>query len=151
MTSMANAGTTAHLNPDTGIAAAEREGVRLTSPDRVAYPGQGVTKGELVAYYDAVAERMLPYIKERPLSLVRCPQGSAKFCFFQKHDTGGFPEVMKTVAIAEKDGQVDSYFYVADLAGIIGGVQMNVLEFHLWVEAAKYRKARAHHLRHRSR
>jgi len=121
-----------HLDPAKGVAAAERLGIRLTSPDRIAYPGQGVTKGELVAYYDAVANAMLPYIKDRPLSLVRCPQGRAKACFFQKHDTGGFPAAMKTVEIAEKDGSKESYFYVSDLSGIVAAVQMNTLEFHLW-------------------
>lgn len=115
-----------------GIEAAEREHVRLTSPDRVEYPGQGVTKGMLAAYYAAVAHRMLPYAANRPLSLVRCPQGRAKYCFFQKHDSGGFPEAFKTVEIAEKDGKLQDYFYIDDTAGLIAGVQMNVLEFHLW-------------------
>jgi len=121
-----------HLDPAKGEAVAEKLGVRLTSPERVAYPGQGVTKGELVAYYDAVSEAMLPYIVDRPLSLVRCPQGRSKYCFFQKHDTGGFPPAMKTVEITEKDGSKESYFYVSDLSGIVAAVQMNTLEFHLW-------------------
>lgn len=115
-----------------GIAAAERLGVRLTSPDRVVYPGQGVTKARLVAYYEAVAPRMLPHIVNRPLSLVRCPQGRAKACFFQKHASGGFPEQFKDVAIKEKDGEVEDYMYVEDLDGILAGVQMNTLEFHIW-------------------
>jgi bifunctional non-homologous end joining protein LigD len=122
----------ADLSEAAGTAAAERAGVRLTSPDRVEYPGQGVTKGMLAAYYAAVAKRMLPYIADRPLSLVRCPQGRAKYCFFQKHDSGGFPDAFKTVEIAEKDGKLEDYFYINDLAGLIAGVQMNVLEFHLW-------------------
>ena len=115
-----------------GIAAAEKAGIKLTSPDRVVYPGQGVTKADLVAYYAAVAERMLPYIENRPLSLLRCPQGRAKYCFFQKHDTGGFPDAMQSLDIAEKDGEKESYFYITDLAGLIAGTQMNVLEWHLW-------------------
>ncbi len=120
------------LSPQAGIHAAEAAGVRLTSPDRVVYPGQGVTKADLVAYYAAVAERMLPYIEQRPLSLVRCPQGRAKYCFFQKHDTGAFPDQMKHIPIAEKDGHTEEYFYIEDLAGLIAGTQMNVLEWHLW-------------------
>jgi bifunctional non-homologous end joining protein LigD len=124
--------TGAELSEAQGIAAAERAHVRLTSPDRVEYPGQGVTKGMLAAYYAAVAHRMLPYAANRPLSLVRCPQGRAKYCFFQKHDSGGFPDAFKTVEIAEKDGKLQDYFYIDDLAGLIAGVQMNVLEFHLW-------------------
>jgi bifunctional non-homologous end joining protein LigD len=123
---------TASLSADAGINAAEAAGVKLTSPDRVIYPGQGVTKGDLVAYYAAVAERMLPYIENRPLSLLRCPQGRAKYCFFQKHDTGGFPDQMKSVLITEKDGTQEDYFYIENLAGLIAGTQMNVLEWHLW-------------------
>ncbi|MCR6671961.1 non-homologous end-joining DNA ligase [Devosia ginsengisoli] len=120
------------LDPKAGIAAAEAAGIKLTSPDRVVYPGQGVTKADLVAYYAAVAERMLPYIENRPLSLLRCPQGRSKFCFFQKHDTGGFPDAMASSPITEKDGSTDNYFYVKDLAGLIAGTQMNVLEWHVW-------------------
>jgi len=123
---------TVSLTEADGIAAADKQGVHFTSPDRVEYPGQGVTKGILAAYYAVVAERMLPYIADRPLSLVRCPQGRSKACFFQKHDSGGFPAQMKKVAIAEKDGHVEDYFYIDDLPGLIAGVQMNVLEFHLW-------------------
>ncbi|WP_316356590.1 DNA ligase D [Devosia sp.] len=120
------------LDGKAGISAAEAAGIRLTSPDRVVYPGQGVTKADLVAYYAAVAERMLPYVEKRPLSLLRCPQGRAKYCFFQKHDTGGFPDAMKSVMITEKDGSKEDYFYIEDLAGLIAGTQMNVLEWHLW-------------------
>lgn len=120
------------LNPNSGLAAAAAAGIKLTSPDRVVYPGQGVTKADLVAYYAAVAERMLPYVENRPLSLLRCPQGRSKFCFFQKHDTGGFPDAMASSPITEKDGSTDNYFYVTDLAGLIAGTQMNVLEWHLW-------------------
>lgn len=115
-----------------GMAAAERLGVRLTHPERVVFPEQGVSKAEIVAYYEAVADRMLPHIVRRPLSLVRCPQGRSKHCFFQKHDSGGFPDEIKKVPIAEKDGKVEDYLYVEDLAGIIAAVQMNTLEFHIW-------------------
>ncbi len=115
-----------------GEAVAEKLGVRLTSPDRVVYPGQGITKAQLVAYYEDVAEVMLPHIKDRPLSLVRCPQGRTKHCFFQKHDTGGFPEQMHSKSITEKDGDRKDYFHVDDLAGLVAGTQMNVLEWHIW-------------------
>lgn len=116
----------------TGIAAAKAAGIDLTHPERVVYPGQGVTKADLVAYYAAVAERMLPYAANRPLSLLRCPQGPQKYCFFQKHDTGGFPDAMKSLPIVEKDGTKENYFYIENLAGLIAGTQMNVLEWHLW-------------------
>lgn len=120
------------LTDEAGMAAAEAAGIKLTSPDRVIYPGQGVTKADLVAYYAAVADRMLPYAANRPLSLLRCPQGRAKYCFFQKHDTGGFPDAMKSLLVTEKDGGEEDYFYIDNLAGLIAGTQMNVLEWHLW-------------------
>ncbi|WP_375452559.1 DNA ligase D [uncultured Devosia sp.] len=125
------------LHSKAGILAAQAAGIHFTSPDRIIYPGQGVTKGDLAAYYAAVADRMLPYIENRPLSLLRCPQGRAKYCFFQKHDTGGFPDVMKSILITEKDGQKEDYFYLDNLAGLLGGTQMNVLEWHLWGARAK--------------
>jgi bifunctional non-homologous end joining protein LigD len=110
----------------------EIAGVRLSHPEKVLYPSQGLTKFDLASYYQAVAERMLPYIQDRPLSLVRCPQGRAQKCFFQKHDTGGFPDAMKTVRIEEGSGAVEDYYYVDSLAALIAGVQMGVLEFHIW-------------------
>lgn len=115
-----------------GIAAAAKRRIRLTSPDRVVFPEQGVTKAMLVAYYAAIADRMLPYVADRPLALLRCPQGRAKQCFFQKHDTGGFPSAMHTIDIADNQGTVDEYFYVTSVDGLIAGTQMNVLEWHLW-------------------
>lgn len=111
---------------------AVRSGIRITSPDKVLFPGQGLTKADLVAYYEAVAETMLAYAARRPLSLVRCPQGRSRKCFFQKHDTGGFPDAMRHVMIAESSGAEEQYFYVADSAGLVAGVQMGVLEFHIW-------------------
>jgi bifunctional non-homologous end joining protein LigD len=108
-----------------------RAGIRITHPDRVVFGEQGLTKRDLADYYVKVAERMLPHLAKRPLSLVRCPAGSQK-CFFQKHDTGGFPDAIKRMNITEATGGGGIYFYVTDLAGIIGCVQMGVMEFHIW-------------------
>ena len=115
-----------------GIAAAQRLGVALTHPERPEYPDDGVTKAQLIAYYDAVAERMLPHIVKRPLSLVRSPRGGIERTFFQKHDSGGFPAQFKRIAIIEPNGSGEDSLYVDDLAGIAAGVQMNTLEFHIW-------------------
>ena len=114
----------------TGIAIAERLGVRVTHPDRPATPDSAITKAQLIAYYEAVADRMLPHLARRPLSLVRIPHGSRPF--FQKHDTGGFPDAMKRVAIALKESDRQDHFYIDDLAGIAAAVQMSTLEFHIW-------------------
>lgn len=120
------------LSDQMGIDAAAQASIKLSSPDKILYPGQGVSKAKLAAYYAAVAGAMLPYIAQRPLSLVRCPAGRAKHCFFQKHDTGGFSQGMKTIAITEKDGAAADYFTLTSLKGLLAGVQMGVLEFHIW-------------------
>jgi bifunctional non-homologous end joining protein LigD len=109
-----------------------RSGVRVTSPGKILFPAQGLTKGDLVSYYEAMAELMLPHLGNRPLSLVRCPQGRSRKCFFQKHDSGGFPAELKRVMIAESSGAEEQYFYINDVKGIVAGVQMGVLEFHIW-------------------
>ncbi|HET6629033.1 MAG TPA: DNA ligase D [Woeseiaceae bacterium] len=110
----------------------ELHGVRLTNADRVLYREQGVTKADLVRYYDAIAKRMLPLMERHPLSLVRCPKGTGDKCFFQKHASGGFPEALKEVPIRESSGKEEEYLYVDDVAGLIAGVQMGTLEFHIW-------------------
>ena len=62
---------------------AEIAGVRLTHPDKILYPDQGLSKRELAEYLEVVAKRMLPFASGHPLSLVRCPQGIGGKCFFQ--------------------------------------------------------------------
>lgn len=106
--------------------------IRLTHPDRIVFPDQGVSKADLAAYYDAVSHRMLPHTAGHPLSLVRCPQGRSKKCFYQKHASAGFPDAIKPVEITESDGKPESYLYVTDAAGLVAAVQMGTLEFHIW-------------------
>ncbi|MFU1477134.1 DNA ligase D [Roseovarius sp. C7] len=107
-------------------------GVRVTSTGRIVYPEAGVTKGQVAAYYAAVAERMLEQAGDRPLSLVRCPDGRAGECFFQKHAGKGFPDGVRSLPITEKDGDTEDYLYVASPEGLIGAAQMGTLEFHIW-------------------
>ncbi|MDN2568527.1 DNA ligase D, partial [Aquibium sp. A9E412] len=107
-------------------------GIRLSSPDKVLFAGQGVTKADLAAHYERVAERMMPLVENRLVSLVRCPQGRSKSCFFQRHGHKGFPEALKRMEIAEADGKRDSYLFAEDLAGLVAAVQMGTLEFHIW-------------------
>ncbi len=110
----------------------ELHGVRLTNADRILYREQGLTKADLVRYYDAIAKRMLPLMARHPLSLVRCPKGTGEKCFFQKHASDGFPEALKEVPIRESSGKKEDYLYVDDVAGLVAGVQMGTLEFHIW-------------------
>ncbi|WP_315763700.1 DNA ligase D [Sphingomonas sp. Y38-1Y] len=106
--------------------------VKISSREREIFPGDGITKGELADYYAAMAGLMLPWLARRPISLVRCPQGRAKQCFFQKHDAGSFGGHVHHVDIHEKDGSVEPYLYVEDAAGMLACVQMGTIEFHGW-------------------
>jgi bifunctional non-homologous end joining protein LigD len=106
--------------------------VAISNPDRVIYPESGETKGQLAAYYEAIAPLMLTHMADRPVSLVRCPQGRAKKCFFQKHDTGGIGDHVRHVPISEKDGGTEDYLWFDDMSGLIQCVQMGTIEFHGW-------------------
>lgn len=107
------------------------EGVRLTHPDRVLYPEQGITKLALARYYGAIRDWIVPELRNRPLSLVRCPTGEGGTCFYQKHVGAGVPDSIGRVEIAEKLGK-RTCLVVEDLAGLIATVQIGVLELHPW-------------------
>lgn len=106
--------------------------VAISNRERVIFPESGQTKGELADYYAAVAPLMLPFAANRPISLVRCPQGRAKKCFFQKHDSGSFGDHVHHIPIREKDGGNEDYLYVENAAGLLQCVQMGTIEFHGW-------------------
>ncbi|MEA3037422.1 MAG: bifunctional non-ous end joining protein LigD [Sphingomonadales bacterium] len=114
------------------VAVPAEDRVKITNPERVVFPDEGITKSELADYFRRVAPLMLPWASERPLTLVRCPQGRAKKCFFQKHDAGTFGRHVHHVPIEEKKGEVQDYLYIDDPAGLISCVQMGAIEFHGW-------------------
>jgi bifunctional non-homologous end joining protein LigD len=113
----------------------EIAGMKLTHPERILYPDEGITKRDLALYYERIADWVLPHLVGRPLSLVRCPEGSGKPCFYQKHAHQGTPEVLRRVRIKEGTGTVEgvgTYLYIDGLPGLIALVQMGVLEVHPW-------------------
>lgn len=108
------------------------EDFRVTNRERVIFPETGQTKGELADYYAEIAPLMLPFAANRPISLVRCPQGRGKKCFFQKHDSGSFGADVHHVPIVEKDGGAEDYLYIDNPGGLVACVQMGTIEFHGW-------------------
>ncbi|MER9332901.1 DNA ligase D [Mesorhizobium sp. M0293] len=122
----------ATIDPGIGKEIAAAVGVKLTHPDKVMYPGTKVTKATLAAYYAVVAEKMLPHIQDRPLSLVRDTDGDLQQTFFQKHKLPGMPKAIHDGQLEKMSGKESRILWVDDLAGLIAGVQMNVLEFHIW-------------------
>uniref|UniRef100_A0A183CAL4 ATP-dependent DNA ligase n=1 Tax=Globodera pallida TaxID=36090 RepID=A0A183CAL4_GLOPA len=113
------------------------EGVAFSNLHKVLYPELELTKKDLAVYYQKVANRMLPLVNDRLLSLVRCPDGRTEGrrgkSWYEKH-CRNFPDVMKLVNVKETrtSGQKSSYACVTGLASLIAGVQMGVLEFHIW-------------------
>lgn len=97
----------------------------LTHPDKLLYPNADVRKADLAAYYAAIAPRLLPFLKGRPLMALRCPEGTEGACFFQKHWTQSVPP-----GIQASNGE--PYFRVESAAGLRALAQWNVLELHAW-------------------
>ncbi|MFN8607111.1 MAG: non-homologous end-joining DNA ligase [Vulcanimicrobiota bacterium] len=90
-------------------------------------PSTGITKGQLAAYYETVAEQILPYIADRPLSGLRCPDGLGGKCFYQKHRMQGLPPAVHSVTVDDEE-----YVAISNLEGLMALVQMGVMEFHPW-------------------
>jgi bifunctional non-homologous end joining protein LigD len=109
---------------------AEVAGVRVSSAGKVLFPASGLTKGDLARYYGEVGEWMLPHAADRPLTLVRCPEGVGGDCFYQKHGDRHFGEAVGRVMVAENDGEEKLYTYVDSVAGLVSLVQMGVVEMH---------------------
>ncbi|KTF32518.1 DNA ligase D [Xanthomonas vesicatoria] len=103
----------------------------LSSPAKLIYPDIRATKGDVWEYYGAVMDHLLPEIVGRPLSIIRCPNGAEKPCFFQKHHTAGLERV-SSVKLKEETGNNAYYLVVDDAPGLLELVQFNALEFHPW-------------------
>ncbi len=107
-----------------------KRSVSLTHPDRLYWPDAGVTKAGLADYYTEVWRLMAPFVVNRPLSLLRGPDGIGKQLFFQKHGWKG----MTKHAVLAKDptDPTDEYITIRDLDGLLGLVQGAALEIHPW-------------------
>ena len=106
--------------------------VRLTSPDKVMFPEQGATKRQIAEYYAEHGRQVLDFLKDRPLSLVRCPSGRDGDCFFQKHHNKSVPGEIDQVMVTEKDGKKSPYLLIQSVQGLVAAAQIGALELHLW-------------------
>ncbi|MGE3334418.1 MAG: DNA ligase D [Rhodospirillaceae bacterium] len=105
-------------------------GIGISHPERAIFPDQKITKLEVAEYYEAVAEIMLPHVADRPLALVRCPDGVGPACFFQKHAGAGLPEAIREVP--QGGGHKDTVLLIDSAEGLVSLVQRGVLEIHCW-------------------
>ena len=107
--------------------------IRLTHPDKILDPDSHLTKQQLADYYWAIAPHMLPQIAGRPLSLVRCPEGSTQTCFYQKHASHTLPPGVESIDVPDKKtGKPEPYITLSTPEALAGLAQMSVLEVHPW-------------------
>jgi bifunctional non-homologous end joining protein LigD len=111
------------------VEAAVIEGVQLSNPDKILYPEQKITKRQLATYYAEISEWMLPHVADRPVTLVRCPTGRQKKCFYQRHAGSGISSEISEVTVP---GFEEPYLYLHSRAGLISLAQLGVLEVHPW-------------------
>jgi bifunctional non-homologous end joining protein LigD len=112
-----------------GAAASRASAPSLTHPDRLLLHDPPITKQALADLYRSLAPHILPGLVNRPLMLLRCPDGVERECFFQKHAGRGFPSVVRQVSDRATG---ERWMYVDGLGGLLGLVQMNALELHVW-------------------
>jgi bifunctional non-homologous end joining protein LigD len=107
-------------------------GIEITHPGKTMYPEKEITKGEVVGYYDRVAERMLPFLKDRPLTLKRYPDGLKGPGFFQKHAQDYFPGFIERITVKTKDGSAEEIM-ANNKESLIYLANQGTLEFHVWL------------------
>lgn len=113
--------------------------VVITHPDRVLWPDRGITKLELARYYAAIAPKLLAHAGKRPISLVRCPKGQGRQCFFQRHPGEGMASRVHAVKVAGR-GDGKPFIFIDDAQGLISLVQMGTIEIHAWNSPAAQAK-----------
>jgi bifunctional non-homologous end joining protein LigD len=104
----------------------------ITHPDKVMFPDDGITKGDLAAYYEAIAPDILPHLHGRPLTMERYPQGIGAKGFWQKDVSKGFPPWLQRVEVPKKDGVVN-HPVVNDLQSLMWVANQNTITHHVWV------------------
>jgi bifunctional non-homologous end joining protein LigD len=106
-------------------------GVKLSHPEKLLYPESKFAKQDLARYYENIGEWILPHLRERPLSLVRCPDGWNAECFYQKHASKSVNPAVTRVVVPEGGGEA-TYMAANSLSALVALVQWGVLELHPW-------------------
>jgi bifunctional non-homologous end joining protein LigD len=108
--------------------------VALTSLDKVMFPGEGITKGDVIDFYRRIAPRLLPYLKDRPATLERLPDGlgEGRPHFWQKNTPASYPNWIPRVELPSEQGKPVRYALVNDLETLLYLVNQGTLTFHVW-------------------
>jgi bifunctional non-homologous end joining protein LigD len=104
----------------------------ITHPEKVLFPDDGITKGDLAGYYETIAPVILPHIKGRPITMERYPAGIGKKGFWQKDVSKGFPEWLERVEVPKKDGVVH-HPVITDERSLLWVTNQNTITQHVWI------------------
>lgn len=107
------------------------EGIKISNPDKVIFDESKITKADVIRYYEKVSKRMLPFVSNRILSIVRCPKGISQACFYKKHPITSSKGII-IIPITNSRGETEDYFYIENVSGLISETQMGSIEFHTW-------------------
>ena len=105
--------------------------IKITNPQKIIFEQEKITKEEIMKYYTLVAKRMMPFLDNRLISTVRCPNGLKSETFFMKHLNNESNDLKKKI-IKDKTNNYKDYYYINNINGIFSEVQMNSYEFHIW-------------------
>jgi bifunctional non-homologous end joining protein LigD len=107
----------------------------ITHPEKILFPEDGISKGELAAYYDEIAPCMLPHLRGRPVTMERFHRGIGEKGFFQKDVKKGFPEWLERIEVPKKDGVVH-HPLAGDKQSLLWMVNQNSITMHVWTSRA---------------
>ncbi len=110
----------------------ELAGIEISHPDKTIFPGKGITKGQMLEYYDRIADRMLPYLKDRPLTLQRYPEGINKDGFYQKNAADYFPDFIERIKVSTNEGE-NVQLICNSKKALIYLANQGTLCFHIWL------------------
>lgn len=105
--------------------------IKITNPDKIIFSNPLLNKMDIIQYYTYVAPKMLPYVGNRILSVVRCPKGISESCFYKKHPLPNSKGIIP-ITLDKSSEKNTEYFYINDIVGLLNEVQMGSLEFHTW-------------------
>lgn len=110
--------------------------IKITNPEKVLFPQEGITKLEVIEYYERMAEIMLPHLKERPLALQRFPEGIKEQGFFQKEAAEYFPEYLERVKVPLDDGSKQEEVVCNNAASLVYLANLGTITPHIWLSTA---------------
>jgi bifunctional non-homologous end joining protein LigD len=113
-------------------------GIVISNPDKILYPEAGITKKQLALFYERIGDWIVPHFRQRPLTLLRCPNGWDKPCFYQKNADSSVIEAIDRVRIPNDTGSPSTYMMANSLTAVVGLLQMGSLELHPWGSTADH-------------